>query len=489
MNDAQSVMIVMPEIVMAIFGMLLLVAGAFCGNRAAKQVGYLAILGFTVTAFVMLCPGRLDHLEGGSVAAFGFHNMFVDDGFARFMKMLMLIAAGGSIMLSWSYMKQENLERFEYPVLILFATLGMMLMVSASDMLSLYVGLELQSLPLYVLAAFRRDDARSSEAGLKYFVLGALSSGLILYGISLIYGYAGTTDFVNLGYALREAAPPPIGILIGMVFICAALAFKVAAVPFHMWTPDVYEGAPTPVTAFFASAPKLAALALLVRLLMQPFSGMIHQWEQIIVFISVASMVLGCFAGLVQSNIKRLLAYSSIANIGFALAGLAAESKPGILGLLIYLAVYFANTLGAFGVVLCLRKNGKMVEKVDDLAGLAKSNPVLALAMAIFMFSMAGVPPFAGFFGKYFVFLAAAQSHLMPLAIIGLLSSVVSAFYYLRVIKVMYFDELREPIDPLPDWGVKTVITLGAVYMLLFTISPAAIIGHASEAVRSFLGG
>jgi len=363
----------------------------------------------------------------------------------------------------------------------------MMLMVSASNLMALYVGLELQSLSLYVLAAFQRDRAKSSEAGLKYFVLGALASGLLLYGVSLLYGYAGSTDFVTLAYALREVSPPPVGIVFGMVFVCAALAFKVSAVPFHMWTPDVYEGAPTPVTAFFASAPKVAGLALLTRLLVGGFHGMHDQWGQVIVFIAVASMVLGSFAGLAQANLKRVMAYSSIANVGFALVGLAAFSQQGLQAILIFLAIYIINTLGIFGVILCLRRQGQMVEQISDLSGLSKTNPVIALSMAIFMFSVAGVPPLAGFFGKYFIFLSAVKAGLVPLAIIGVLTSVVSAFYYLRIIKVMYFDEPMQPIDPLPDFGVKVVIAISALAMVLYTFWPAPLVDAAQKAVRTFL--
>jgi len=482
-------MITLPEITLAILSMILLVVGAIFGDRVARHIGVLAIGGLLLTGGLLICPERLHFNHDGLLPTFAFGKMFVDDGLARFMKVLILFASALSIMLSWSYMEQEKLERFEYPILILFATVGMMLMVSANNLLALYVGLELQSLALYVLAAFARDQVKSSEAGLKYFVLGALSSGLLLYGISLIYGYAGSTDFVSLSFALREMVPPPIGIIIGMVFICSALAFKVSAVPFHMWTPDVYEGAPTPVTAFFASAPKLAGLALLTRLLLEPLNGMIHQWDQVIVFAAVASMALGSFAGLVQTNIKRLMAYSSIANIGYALVGIAVVNVAGIQALLIFLAIYYLNTLGVFSVILCLRRRGKMLEKITDLAGLGKSNPLLALTMVIFMFSMAGVPPLAGFFGKYFIFLSAVKAHMVPLAIVGMLTSVVAAFYYLRIIKIMYFDEPLEALDPLPDYGVKIVLAITSLFMIVFTIFPNLLIKDALIATRSFIGG
>ena len=486
MDNPHSLMIVLPEVTLAVFGLLLLMVGLIDRANVALLTGILTLVAFVVTAAVLVCPERLSFGAEG-YASFAFGTMFIDDGLARFVKLLLLASSGFSLLLSYSYLEQEKLAKPEYPVLILFATLGMMLMVSASDMLSLYVGLELQSLALYVLAAFNRDSAKSSEAGLKYFVLGALASGLLLYGISLIYGYAGTTDFVNLAFTLHSAPPHTLGLTFGMVFICAALAFKVSAVPLHMWTPDVYEGAPTPVTAFFSAGPKIAALVLFLRVLREPLLALSPQWDQVIVFAAVASMLIGCFAGLAQKNLKRLMAYSSIANVGFALTGLAVLSKSGLQAMLIYLAIYFLNTLGAFGVILCLRRQGKPVEQLSDIAGLSKTNPMLALAMTAFMFSLAGVPPLAGFFGKYFIFLAAVQAHMVPLAIIGVLTSVVSAFYYLRIIKLMYFDEASSPIDPLPDFGVKVTVGVAAIYMIAFTIWPTPVVDGALNAVNSFI--
>ena len=411
----------------------------------------------------------------------------MDDPFARFAKAVILTASALSILLSWGYFEKDNQQRSEYPVLVIFATLGMMLMVSASNLISLYVGLELQSLSLYVLAAFNRDEARSSEAGLKYFVLGALSSGLLLYGISLIYGFAGTTSFAELVTVLQTDAPVP-GIVVGMVFVCAALTFKISGVPFHMWVPDVYEGAPTPVAAFFAAAPKLAGLALFTRFLLEPMLSLTTQWHQVIVFISIASMLWGAFAGLVQTNIKRLLAYSSIANVGYLLVGLVVGGEAGIQALLIYFVIYALNTLGAFGVVLCLGRRGKTIESIADLAGLSKTNPWIALAMAILMFSMAGIPPLAGFFGKYFMFLAAVDAGMIPLAVIGLLSSVVTAYYYLRIIKVMYFEEDSTPLDAWPDWGIKLVVGLAAVGMIAITFAPSGLLDAALKAAQGFVG-
>ena len=488
MINSQSLMVAMPEIEVAVVGLVSLVAAAACGARVTRHIGLLAIVAFALAAGTLFCPERLSHLLNGAMPVFAFGTQFVDDGFARFVKAIILAASSLSILLSWSAFEKDGNARPEYPVLILFATLGMMLMVSASDLLALYVGLELQSLSLYVLAAFKRDDARSSEAGLKYFVLGALSSGILLYGISLLYGFAGTTDFVSLAFSLRDQAPTHPGIVVGMVFVCAALAFKVSGVPFHMWAPDVYEGAPTPVTAFFASAPKLAALALLTRFLLEPMSGLTAQWHQVIVFISIASMLWGAFAGLAQTNVKRLLAYSSITTIGYLLVGLVVGGKSGVQAILIYFTIYALNTLGAFAVLLCLRRGGKAVEAITDFSGLSKTNPVIALAMTVLMFSLAGVPPLAGFFGKYFMFLAAVKAGLLPLAIIGVLSSVVAAFYYLRIIKVMYFDEPVGALDPLPDWGVKVVLGLSSLAMIGITLAPSPLIEGALRAARGLLG-
>ncbi len=476
-----SAALAIPEIFLALMGMFLLIMGVMRGDRSTGAVSILTILAFAVTAVMVV---------RNAPSGLAFHDMFVVDGFAQYMKLTLLVASGLSILLAGAYLNKTQIGRPEYPVLVLFATLGMMLMVSANDFMSLYVGLELQSLALYVLAAFRRDHAVSSEAGLKYFVLGALSSGMILYGISLLYGYVGSTNFAQVAQTLTGAAPPPTGVIFGLVFVCAALAFKVSAVPFHMWTPDVYEGAPTPVTAFFASAPKLAALALFTRVLLQPLMGLSHQWIQILLFVAVASMLLGSFAGLMQSNLKRLMAYSSITNVGYALVGLVVMNEAGVQALLIYLAIYFINTLGVFGVVLCLRRKGEMVEKISDLSGLSKSHPLLAFAMVVFMFSLAGVPPLAGFFGKYFVFLAAVKAGMTPIAIIAVLTSCVAAYYYLRIIKVMYFDEATEvAIDPVPEWSLRVATAVTALGMLLFILCPSPIVDSALIAARSLLQG
>jgi NADH-quinone oxidoreductase subunit N len=380
------------------------------------------------------------------------------------------------------------MQRFELPVLMMISALGMSMMISANNLISLYVGLELQSLALYVTAAFRRDTVKSTEAGLKYFVLGALSSGMLLYGASLIYGYTGTTDFAALAKTLTGTTQPDVGLIVGLVFLSAGLAFKISAVPFHMWTPDVYEGAPTPITAFFAAAPKMAAVALFTRVLIVPFAPMIHEWQQIIVVISVLSMALGAVAAINQRNIKRLMAYSSIGNVGYALIGLAAGTPVGVSGLLIFMAIYVVTTLGAFGVILAMRKQGNMVEEISDLAGLSRSQPLLAYTFVVFLFSMAGIPPFAGFFGKWFVFNAAIDAHLYVLAVIGVVTSVIAAFYYIRIIKVMCFDPGEQAFDA-PDGVLRLALLVGAVFVLLGVIVPGPIAAMAGSAAASLFPG
>lgn len=447
---------VMPELIMGIGAMLLLMLGVFQGDKSYGQMANLSILLMVVAAFVMIT-------QVGGDRQLTFGGMFVTDAFAVFTKTLVFIGSGIAILMSASYMRQMGIAKFEYPILILLATLGMMVMISANNLMSLYVGLELQSLSLYVLAALNRDRSRSTEAGLKYFVLGALSSGMLLYGVSLIYGFAGTTDFDTLATTLKAMHEPQVGIIVGMVFLMAGLAFKVSAVPFHMWTPDVYEGSPTPVTAFFAAAPKVAALALFVRVMTTGFPSMSGEWQQVVVFISIASMLVGSFVALVQTNIKRLMAYSSIGHIGYALVGLAAATPAGVEALLIYIAIYLTMTLGSFGAILTLRRSEGMVEEISDLSGLSQTNLPLAIAVAIFMFSLAGIPLLAGFWGKWYVFLAAVEAGLIPLAVIGVLTSVVGAFYYLRIIKVMFFDEPAPAFESSHGRAVSSVIAVAAI--------------------------
>ena len=432
----------LPELILAIGAMALLMFGVFRPETQdeASRVMWLAVAVLLAAGFAIL--------QGEGTVRL-FDGAFIVDPFARFMKIVVLIGAAGALVLSFDEMAERKSLKFEYPVLVLLSATGMMMMVSANDLISLYLGLELQSLALYVVAAFRRDSTRSSEAGLKYFVLGALSSGMLLYGASLLYGFAGSTSFEAIAAAARaEGAGRDLLLIFGLVFLLVGVAFKISAVPFHMWTPDVYEGAPTPVTAFFASAPKVAAMALFIRVVVSVFAGIQPQWQQIVVFLAIASMLLGAFAAIRQTNIKRLMAYSSIANMGYALVGLAAGTVEGVQGVLIYMAIYVVMTLGAFAVILAMRRDGAAIEDISELAGLSKTNLPMAFAMAMFMFSLAGIPPLAGFFAKLYVFMAAIKAELYTLAVIGVLASVVGAYYYLRIVKLMFFDDARAPFEP-----------------------------------------
>src|ERR1700693_2622339 len=467
----------LPEILLACGAMALLLVGVFRGEGSARLVSWLAVL-------VLLAVLVVSALIGGERRG-RLYGMFITDAFAVFMKALVLLGSAVAIIMALRYNEEHRIARFEFPVLILLATTGMMVMVSANDLIILYLGLELQSLALYVVASFDRDSVRSTEAGLKYFVLGALASGLLLYGASLIYGFAGTTSFAVLAQLFGGGANPSAGLIIGLVLVAIGLAFKVSAVPFHMWTPDVYEGAPTPVTAFFSVAPKIAAIALFVRFLIEPFGGLMIEWRQIIVFLSVASMVLGAVAAIAQTNIKRLMAYSSIGHVGFALIGLAAATPNGIRGVLVYMAIYLFMNLGAWTVILCMRQNGQNVEAIADLSGLGRTRPGLALALGIFMFALAGIPPTAGFFPKLYVFLAAIDAHLVGLAVIGVLASVVGAFYYLRVVKVMYFDEPAGSFDRHIAPELKWVLVVTAVLTMFFILLPDPIVGSAGEAAAA----
>jgi NADH-quinone oxidoreductase subunit N len=465
----------LPEVVLACLAMLLLMYGVFKKGDANDNVTLGAVVSLALVAALVIFT------SDGKVMAFG--DAFVVDTFARVMKVMALFGSAVTIILSTHFMKRVKMARFEYPILVMLASVGMMMMISANDLISLYVGLELQSLSLYVVAAIDRDSARSSEAGLKYFVLGALSSGMLLYGASLVYGFTGTTTFPQIAAAL-SASGSSLGLVFGLVFIIAGLAFKVSAVPFHMWTPDVYEGAPTPVTAFFAAAPKIAAMALFTRVMISPFAAVVQDWQQILVFVSIASMVLGAFAAIGQNNIKRLLAYSSIGHMGFALVGLASGSQEGAQGVIVYMMIYLISTLGVFACVLAMRRKGQHLEQVSDLAGLAHNNKGLAFVFAMLMFSLAGIPPLAGFFGKYFVFLAAVKSGLYALAIIGVVASVVGAYYYLRIVKIIYFDEPAEKFDVL-DGEVKWVAYASGAFALLFVGFANYLVNLAEAAAKS----
>ncbi len=468
--------LLLPEIVLGGAGLIAIVAGVIPKRDTTFPVA-MGVLGALLLAAVL----TLGQAEGTAMGG-----QYVADAYTRFAKILVLLGAAAGLVLSLDWNEKQGLSRFEFPVLILFATLGMMMLVSANDLMSLYLGLELMSLALYVCAAFDRDNGRSAEAGLKYFVLGALASGLLLYGASLIYGFAGTTNFDRIADAVEGSAPNT-GVIVGLVFVIAGLAFKISAVPFHMWTPDVYEGAPTPVTGFFAAAPKVAALLLLARLLEGPFGSLAAAWQQVLVLASLGSMLLGAFAAIGQTNIKRLMAYSSIGHIGYALMGLAVASDAGMRGLLLYIAIYMFMNIGAFAVLIAMRRNGRALERVDDLAGLGRTDPAMALAMAIFMFSMAGIPPLAGFFGKLYVFLAAVQGGFWVLAVVGVLASVVSAYYYLRIVKVMYFDSPAPALDPRPA-GLSVVLAGTGLFTTFFFLFPAPILAAAQAAVAALMG-
>jgi NADH-quinone oxidoreductase subunit N len=463
----------LPEIVLGIGAMLLLMLGAYRDQRIVPVIDAGAIV-LLIAAGVIICL-----LPHGKLVS--FNGSFVVDGFARFLKILALVGSAVAIVLSIDYAKRENQQRFEYSVLIVLSTLGMMLLISAADLIALYLGLELMSLPLYVVAASHRDNLRSTEAGLKYFVLGALSSGMLLYGASLVYGFTGTVSFSGIASAAGQGG---IGLIFGIVFLFAGFCFKVSAVPFHMWTPDVYEGAPSPVTAFFAAAPKVAGLAIFVRVAVTAFPGITSQWQQIVVFVAIASMALGSFAAIGQRNIKRLMAYSSIGHMGFALVGLAAGTAEGVQGVLVYVAIYVSMTLGVFAVILSMRRSSGMVESIDQLAGLSRTNPTAAFFMAMLLFSMAGIPPLAGFFAKFYVFVAAIKAGLYILAVIGVLASVVGAYYYLLIIKTMYFDDAAEGFQAMPI-ELKVVLAVCGLFNILFFLYPGPLVGAASAAAQS----
>jgi NADH-quinone oxidoreductase subunit N len=427
---------VLPEIILAVYAMAALMFGVYTTkDKAAPLLTW-------VTAGVFVLVGLMVGFGGdGTNVAFG--GMFIDDAFSRFAKVMILFSAAAVLLMSQEYMERRGLLRFEYPILVALSVVGMMVMVSAGDLMTLYMGLELQSLALYVIASIRRDSAKSTEAGLKYFILGALSSGMLLYGASLTYGYAGTTTFEGI-FSVVSGGEISLGLLFGLVFLITGLAFKVSAVPFHMWTPDVYEGAPTPVTAFLATAPKVAAIALFARLVFDAFGGVTEDWRQIVALLSVLSMFLGAVAGIGQRNVKRLMAYSSIAHMGYALMGLAAGTAFGVQAMLIYMAIYVVMSVGTFAFILSLEKDGEPVTDILSLHMFARRDPTRAMAMLVLLFSLAGVPPLLGFFAKYYVLLAAVQAGLAWLAVAGVIASVIGAFYYLRIVYYMYFGEERD---------------------------------------------
>ncbi|HUN41438.1 MAG TPA: NADH-quinone oxidoreductase subunit NuoN [Acetobacteraceae bacterium] len=466
--------IALPEIVLACIGMAILIFGVLRKQDSTLLCTMFTLGGFLVAAILVMTR----------VYGVGYHGQVVADAFSAFNQELILAGAALAAILALDYNRKQNIARFEFPVLLLFSTVGMMVMASADNMMTLYLGLELQSLALYVLAAFARDDVRSSEAGLKYFVLSALASGLLLYGISLVYGFSGTMDFDQLRTLLMQPSHASFGLIVGVVFVFVGLAFKVSVVPFHMWTPDVYEGAPTPVTVFFATAPKVAAMSLLLRVMAVPFGHLLGAWQLIIILVSIASMVLGSFAAIGQRSIKRLMAYSSIAHMGYALIGLAAGTPEGIRGTLVYMVIYVFMTAGTFACIIAMRRNGRAVEQISDLSGLSTTDPTLALALAVFMFSLAGIPLMSGFFAKLYIFLSAVQVGLWTLAVIGVLTSVVGSFYYIRVIKVMYFDAPVAAFDPRPP-SLSFVAAITGLFTTFFFIFPGPIVLAAQAAAKA----
>jgi NADH-quinone oxidoreductase subunit N len=473
---ASDLLVLFPECLLALAAMGLLMAGVISGPNSFRSVNIASILALIVAGYFVVEP-----LTGATIA---FQGAFVADNFSRFAKVFILLGSALTLLMSQDYLEREKIAFFEFPVLVILATIGMLFMVSASNFIALYLGFELQSLALYVLAAFNRDSVRSSEAGLKYFVLGALSSGMMLYGISFIYGFAGTTSFTAIAEAVAHTGAN-IGVIFGLVFIIAGLAFKISAVPFHMWTPDVYEGSPTPITAFFSIAPKTAAMALFLRVMLGALPVAIHEWRQIVVFISVLSMFLGSIAAIGQTNIKRLMAYSSIAHMGYALMGLAAGNFQGVEGVLIYLGIYVITNAGVFVCILAMRRQGKMVETISDLAGLARTDPRLALAFAVLFISLAGIPPFAGFWAKFYVFLAAIQMHLYALTILAVIASVIGAYYYLRIVKIMYFDESAPAFDGKMGMQLGAIVAGASIFNLFFVALASPLVGAAAIGAKA----
>ena len=460
----QTIIYILPELFLSLSIMTLLIVGVFVKN-SFKIINSLTILCLIfAVALVLNQPQETTKI---------FNNSYLIDKFSMFMKILILVFTLFILTISRDYLKKNDIDKMEYPIIIISSTLGMLLMVSSYDLIVFYLGLELQSLCLYILASFKREDEKSTEAGLKYFVLSALASGLLLYGCSLIYGFTGSTNFEVISNNLDSSNKASI---FGIVFIIVGLAFKISAVPFHMWTPDVYEGSPTSVTSFFALIPKIAALAVFIRFMYIPFINVIDQWQTIIIFLSIASMILGAVAAIGQNNIKRLMAYSSIGHMGYALAGLATGTNSGVQGTIIYLTIYLVMNLGAFGCIFMMKRENIYYENINDLSGLSKNHPMLALSFLIILFSLAGIPPLAGFFAKFYIFMAVIENKMYTLAIIGLVTTVISAFYYLRIIKIIYFDKPKKPFEETYDWGLKGPLILSSILTLMYFIYPSSLI-------------
>ncbi len=447
------------EIFLSCMGLIIILVSVFSNKENSFNLSYrLSLFSFIVAGIIIF----ITHNDSGKL----FLDAYTFDGLARYSKLLILFGASMALLIGFKSLKIDNLAIPELPILFLFSVLGMLLMTSATDLISLYMSLELQSLPLYILAGIRKDNTKSSEAGLKYFILGALSSGIILYGMSLIYGAVGSTSFSSIAVVVNSEMSNLM--LMGMIFIISGIAFKISAVPFHMWTPDVYEGSPTPVTAIFAIVPKIAAITVYIRLTFGVFENAISSWQQIIFVLSILSMMLGSFAAIMQTNIKRLIAYSSIAHMGYALVGIASGVDEGFSSVLTYMFIYVVMSIGTFIIIISMRRDNEPVEEINDLKGFSKTHPFLSISLLILMFSMAGIPPLAGFFGKWLVFSAAVKSGLLTLTIIGVLTSVVGAFYYLKIVKIMYFEEVEYPIDQLENKTASCVLFLMIIITLGF---------------------
>tara|TARA_Y100000590_G_C15728529_1_gene1016161 strand:+ start:370 stop:1782 length:1413 start_codon:yes stop_codon:yes gene_type:complete len=464
----QTIVYILPELFLSLTIMFLLMLGVFI-KKSFKLVNLLAILSLIFAIVLVLNqPNEVIKL---------FNESYIVDRLSVFMKVLTLLFCFFVLLSSKDYIKSNNIDKIEYPIIILASTLGMILMISSYDLIIFYLGLELQSLCLYILASFKRDDERSTESGLKYFVLSALASGLLLYGCSLIYGFTGSTNFEVISANLNQTNT---GAIFGIVFIIVGLAFKVSAVPFHMWTPDVYEGAPTSVTSFFALVPKVAAISVFIRFMYVPFINVISEWQTIVIFLSIASMVLGAVAAIGQSNIKRLMAYSSIGHMGYALAGIATGTNEGVQSTIVYLTIYLVMNLGAFGCIFMMKRENVFYENISDLSGLSKNHPLLALSFLIILFSLAGIPPLAGFFAKFYIFMSVIEVEMYALAIIGLVTTVISAFYYLRIIKVIYFDKPKKPFEENYDWGLKFSLILSSILILIYFVYPSLLVNAIS---------
>jgi len=460
----QTIVYIFPELFLSLSIMIILMIGVFV-KKSFKLVNLLTISSLIFTTALILNQNN----ETITI----FNESYIIDSFSILMKTITLLFCILVLFSSKEYVKISNIDKIEYPIIILTSVLGMLLMISSYDLIVFYLGLELQSLSLYILASFKRENEKSTEAGLKYFVLSALATGLLLYGSSLIYGFTGSTNFEIIG---KNLDTNNIGAVFGIVFIIIGLAFKVSAVPFHMWTPDVYEGAPTSVTSFFAIIPKIAAIAVFIRFMYVPFLNVMDQWQLIIIFISIASMILGATAAIGQKNIKRLMAYSSIGHMGYALAGLAPGTNAGIQSTIIYLIIYLVMNLGAFGCIFMMKRENTFCENINDLSGMSKNHPILALSFLIILFSLAGIPPLAGFFAKFYIFMAVIKSEMYILAILGLLTTVISAFYYLRIIKIIYFDKPKKPFELNYDWGLKISLILSSTLVLIYFIYPSLLV-------------